>query len=149
MIKTMLKYFKPHIRLFILDMICAVFAAGVELMFPTASRHAMYDLLPYKKFSAFFTLMIIVAVFYILRSLAYYIMSYWGHIFGVRVEADIREDLFKHLQTLDFEFYDYTRTGTLMSRMTSDLFDITELAHHGGGSGDIQSYNYWCTCTYV
>lgn len=131
MIKTMLKYFKPHIRLFILDMVCAVFAAGVELMFPTVSRHAMYDLLPYKKFSAFFTLMIIVAVFYILRSLAYYIMSYWGHIFGVRVEADIREDLFKHLQTLDFEFYDYTRTGTLMSRMTSDLFDITELSHHG------------------
>lgn len=131
MIKTMLKYFKPHIRLFVLDMICAVFASGVELMFPTVSRYAMYDLLPYKKFSAFFTLMIIVAVFYILRSLAYYIMSYWGHIFGVRVEADIREDLFKHLQTLDFEFYDYTRTGTLMSRMTSDLFDITELAHHG------------------
>jgi ATP-binding cassette subfamily B protein len=131
MIKTMLKYFKPHKKLFILDMICAVFAAAVELMFPTVSRHAMYDLLPYKRFSSFFILMLIVAVFYILRSLAYYIMSYWGHIFGVRVEADIREDLFKHLQTLDFEFYDYTRTGTLMSRMTSDLFDITELSHHG------------------
>ena len=91
----------------------------------------MYDFLPEKKYSLFFILMAIVALCYVLRSFAYYIMTYWGHTFGIRVEADIRKDLFNHLQILDFEFYDRNRTGNLMNRLTGDLFEITELAHHG------------------
>ena len=105
--------------------------AFIDLAFPLVSRTAMYDLLPQSKYRTFFVVMAIVAIAYVLRSICYYIMTYWGHTFGIRVETDIRADLFNKLQSLDFEFYDKNRTGTLMSRLTSDLFEITELAHHG------------------
>lgn len=131
MIKTLVKYFKPHRKLFFLDMICAVLASLIELSFPVISRKAMYDMLPNKAFQTFFTVMAIVAVAYVLRAVCYYVMTYWGHTFGIRVETDMRADLFRHLQTLDFDFYDRNRTGSLMSRLTGDLFEITELAHHG------------------
>ena len=131
MIKTLVKYFKPHRKLFFLDMICAVLASLIELSFPVISRKAMYDMLPNKAFQTFFTVMAIVAVAYVLRAVCYYVMTYWGHTFGIRVETDMRADLFRHLQQLDFDFYDRNRTGSLMSRLTGDLFEITELAHHG------------------
>ena len=129
--KTLLHYFKPHLRLFVLDMVCAVLAAAVDLAFPVVSRRAMNELLPAHAYRAFFIVMAVIAASYVLRAVCYYIMAYWGHTFGARVEADIRADLFRHLQTLDFSFYDHTRTGSLMSRLTGDLFEITELAHHG------------------
>ncbi len=131
MIRTLLHYFKPHLRLFVLDMICAVTVSAVDLAFPLISRKVMYDMLPDRLYRTFFTVMAIVACAYVLRSLCYFVMTYWGHTFGVRVEADIRSDLFAHLQMLDFEFYDHHRTGQLMSRLTGDLFEITELSHHG------------------
>lgn len=131
MLKTLLRYFRPHIKLFLLDMVCAVLAAGIDLAFPVVSRHAMYTLLPDKAFRAFFAVMAAVGICYALRSVCYYVMTYWGHTFGIRVETDIRADLFRHLQELDFEFYDQMRTGSLMSRLTGDLFEVTELAHHG------------------
>ena len=131
MIRTLLHYFKPHLRLFVLDMICAVTVSAVDLAFPLISRKVMYDMLPDRLYRTFFTVMAIVACAYVLRSLCYFVMTYWGHTFGVRVEADIRSDLFAHLQALDFEFYDHHRVGEIMSRMTGDLFEITELAHHG------------------
>lgn len=131
MIKTLIRYFKPHRKLFLLDMVCAVLASLIELSFPVISRKAMYDMLPNKAFQTFFTVMTIVAVAYLLRALCYYVMTYWGHTFGIRVETDMRADLFRHLQQLDFDFYDRNRTGSLMSRLTGDLFEITELAHHG------------------
>ncbi len=127
----LVRYFKPHRKLFFLDMVCAVLASLIELSFPVISRKAMYDMLPNKAFQTFFTVMTIVAVAYLLRALCYYVMTYWGHTFGIRVETDMRADLFRHLQQLDFDFYDRNRTGSLMSRLTGDLFEITELAHHG------------------
>ncbi|MBP3816636.1 MAG: ABC transporter ATP-binding protein [Firmicutes bacterium] len=131
MIRTLLGYFRPHMKIFILDMCCALFVAAIDLSFPLVSRYAMYELIPNGLYQTLFTVMAIVVVAYLLRSLGYYIMTYWGHAFGVRVEADIRADLFHHLQELDFEFYDHNRTGTLMNRLTGDLFEITELSHHG------------------
>lgn len=131
MLKTLIKYFKPHRRLFLIDMLCAVTVALIDLGFPLISRYAMYNLLPNQTYKLFFTIMVCVGMFYILRSICYYYMTYLGHTFGVYVEADIRRDLFQHLQDLDFEFYDRNRTGKIMSRLTGDLFDITELAHHG------------------
>ena len=112
-------------------MFCAVTVAAIDLAFPLVSRHAMYDMLPDNAYGPFFALMLCVACFYVLRSLGQYLMTYIGHLFGVYVEADIRAALFRHLQELDFEFYDKNRTGKLMSRLTGDLFEITELAHHG------------------
>ena len=131
MLKTLLRYFRPHIKLFLLDLFCACTVAVVDLAFPAVSRRAMYELLPDEKYRVFFIVMGIVALSYVLRSVCYYVMAYWGHTFGIRVETDIRADLFRHLQTLDFDFYDRTRTGSLMSRLTGDLFELTELAHHG------------------
>ena len=131
MIRTLLRYFKPHMKLFLLDMACAVTASAIDLAFPLVSRYAMYTLLPDRLFGAFFALMAAVVLFYVLRSVCYYVMTFWGHTFGIRVETDIRADLFRHLQELDFEFYDQMRTGNLMSRLTGDLFEVTELAHHG------------------
>lgn len=131
MFKTLFSYFGPHKKLFLVDMFCAVMVAAVDLAFPLVSRYAMYELLPDKAYRVFFVLMALVAVFYALRSVCYYFMTSLGHYFGVLVEADIRADLFAHLQSLDFTFYDQNRTGKIMSRLTGDLFEITELAHHG------------------
>ena len=131
MFKTLFRYFKPHKKIFMADMFCAFMVAAVDLAFPLVSRRAMYDLLPENKYRAFFAVMAIVAIAYLVRAFAQFIMTYWGHTFGVRVEADIRRDLFYHFQELDFEFYDKNRTGNLMNRLTGDLFEITELSHHG------------------
>jgi ATP-binding cassette subfamily B protein len=124
-------YYKPHLGLFILDLVCALLIALVDLAFPYLSRYSLQSLLPGKLYHAFFALMAILIGAYVLRSVFYYIVAYWGHLLGVRIEADIRRDLFAHLQQLSFRFFDNNRTGQLISRFTGDLFEITELAHHG------------------
>ncbi|OUQ80433.1 MULTISPECIES: ABC transporter ATP-binding protein [unclassified Flavonifractor] len=124
-------YYKPHWKLFALDMVCALCICLVDLTFPVASRYSMQNLLPGRQFGAFFAVMALLALAYVLKGVFYYIITYWGHLLGVRMEADIRRDLFTHMQKLSFSFYDKNRTGQLMSRVTGDLFEITELAHHG------------------
>ena len=131
MFSIFLSFFKPHRGLFFLDMVCALFVALVDLAYPVISRKAINTLLPNLQYKTFFIVMGIVVLAYVIRSLLYYVITYWGHTFGIRVEADIREALFGHMQTLGFDFYDRNRTGHLMSRLTTDLFEITELAHHG------------------
>ena len=126
-----LSYFRPHRALFALDLICATAVSVIDLAFPLVTRRSMYDLLPQQQYRAFFTVMAVMIAAFTLRALLYYVIAYWGHTFGIRVEADIRRDLFVHMQELDVSFFDHNRTGQLMSRLTSDLFEITELAHHG------------------
>ena len=126
-----ISYFKNHKRLFWADMLCACLIAAVDLVFPLVTRHALYELLPGKLYGFFFTVIGVMILCYLIRSLLNYIVAYYGHTFGVRVEADIRRDLFTHMQDLGFDFYDQNRTGQLMNRLTGDLFDLTELAHHG------------------
>ena len=126
-----LSYFKNHKKLFFIDVLCAVGIAGIDLLFPLVTRSALYEMLPNKMYQTFFTIMVAVLVCYVLRSVLQYIVAYYGHTFGIRVEADIRRDLFRHMQEMSFDFYDQNRTGQLMSRLTSDLFELTELAHHG------------------
>jgi ATP-binding cassette subfamily B protein len=124
-------YYRPHWKLFALDILMAVVGVAAELVFPYATRQALHTLLPEQKYTAFFTVMAILLGAYILRSLSVYIVTVFGHDLGVRVEADMRADIFRHVQDLSFSFFDRHRTGKLMSRMTTDLFEITELAHHG------------------
>ena len=124
-------YFRPHWKLFTLDMACTLCVTAVDLSFPMVSRLCMHTLLPERAFGAFFAVMAVMLGAYLLRALLQYVICYWGHTFGIRVEADIRRDMFTHLQQLSFGFYDKNRTGRLMSRLTAELFDITELAHHG------------------
>ena len=126
-----LHYFKNHRRLFAVDITCALLIALIDLAFPLVTRASLYDLLPNGKYGVFFALMAGCLAFYVLRSFLNYIVCYYGHTFGIRVEADIRADLFRHMQDMSYDFYDANRTGQLMSRLTSDLFELTELAHHG------------------
>ncbi len=130
-IRQFISYYRPHKRLFTLDMVCALLIAAVDLSFPIVSRYAMTSLLPGKLFGTFFVLMGALVLAYLLRGVFEYIVTYWGHTLGIRMEADMRRDLFTHMQRLSFRFYDKHRTGQLMSRVTNDLFEITELAHHG------------------
>lgn len=126
-----LSYFGRHKGLFAVDILCAMCIAGVDLLFPLITRSALYDMLPNQMYQTFFTVMAVFVVFYALRAFLNYIVAYYGHTFGIRVEADIRADLFRHMQEMSFDFFDRNRTGQLMSRLTSDLFELTELAHHG------------------
>ncbi|MCF0122956.1 MAG: ABC transporter ATP-binding protein, partial [Ruminiclostridium sp.] len=130
-LKIFLSYYGPHRRLFILDMCCALLICLIDLAFPYASRAALNELLPNQEYRAFFWVVAFFILAYIGKGFLYFTVSYWGHLFGVRVEADLRRDLYGHMESLSFSFYDKNRTGVLMSRVTNDLFEITELAHHG------------------
>ena len=124
-------FFRPHLGLFALDMACAALAAVIDLVFPYVSRMSMTRLLPERMFAAFFAVMAVMIAAYILKGVCYYFITVLGHRMGVYVEADMRRAAFNHIQKLSFSFFDHNRTGALMSRITSDLFEITELAHHG------------------
>ena len=131
MLKKFLSYYRPYIGLFVLDMVCTVLIAAVELVFPMATRYAINDLLPHDLYRPFFLLMAVLLVGYVVRACLQYIVSYWGHTMGVYMETDMKRDLFTHMQKLPCSFYDKNRTGHLMARVTSDLFEVVELAHHG------------------
>lgn len=126
-----LSYFGPHWRLFALDLACAAAVSVIDLVFPFVSRVAMQRLLPERLFSAFFAVVAAMLASFVLKGFLYYVITVVGHGVGVLVEADMRRDVFAHMQALSFSFFDHNRTGALLSRVTNDLFDITELAHHG------------------
>ena len=137
-IKRFARYYKPHIGLFLLDIGCATLVAAVDVAFPLLTNYLLKKLFPEIEQTGAHNLIVLFAILiaaiftaYILRAVMLYIVNYWGHLFGVRVEADMRRDIFSHIQTLPFSFYDKIRTGKLLSRATTDLFEISELAHHG------------------
>ena len=129
--KVFFSYFKPHMKLFLLDMFCALTISLIDLAFPFVSRICMYRLLPNGAYKTFFVVMILLVLAYVLRSIFSFIIGFYGHRFGILVETDMRKDAFSHIQTLGFDYFDNIRVGQLLSRLTTDLFDITELAHHG------------------
>ena len=126
-----MSFFRPHMGLFILDMACAMTASVIDLVFPYVSRLSMTELLPNRLFETFFIVMGIMFLAYVLKGVMYYLITVLGHRMGVYIEADMRHAVFNHMQSLSFSFFDRNRTGVLMSRITSDLFEITELSHHG------------------
>ena len=129
--KIFISYIMGHKDLFAVDMVCAIIVSVVDMVFPYISRISMNRLLPESLFTAFFAVMGIMILAFIFRALLYYVITVVGHRMGVLVESDMRRDIFTHMQDLSCSFYDKNRTGVLMSRITSDLFEITELAHHG------------------
>ncbi|EPT0382436.1 ABC transporter ATP-binding protein [Listeria monocytogenes] len=131
MLKRFFSYYKPYRTLFIIDFGCAVLAAIIELAFPVAVNHVIDTLLPGKDFGLIITAALALLFFYILNTFMQYIVTYFGHMLGLNIETDMRRDLFSHLQKQPFGFYDNQKTGKLMSRMTTDLFEIGEVAHHG------------------
>ena len=126
-----MRYIAGHKKLFALDMSCALLVSVIDLVFPYVSRTSMNRLLPGKLFTLFFMVMALMVAAYLVKAGLYYIITVLGHRMGVLIEADMRRDVFNHMQDLSCSFYDKNRTGVLMSRITSDLFEITELAHHG------------------
>ena len=130
-LKIFMAYVFAHKGLFAVDMVCALAVAAIDLVFPWVSRTAMNTLLPQKLFAAFFTVMAVMVAAYFLKSVLYYVITVVGHRMGVLTESDMRRDIFTHMQDLSCSFYDKNRTGVLMSRITSDLFEVTELSHHG------------------
>lgn len=126
-----LSYFGPHWKPFAIDMLCASAVAAVDLVFPVVSRRAMQTLLPDRLFGIFFAVIGGLILAYLIKAVLHYVIIVVGHGMGVLVEADMRKDVFTHIESLSFSFFDKNRTGVLMSRVTNDLFDITELAHHG------------------
>ncbi len=130
-LKIFSSYIMAHKGLFLADMLCAVVASAIDLSFPFVSRMSMNRLLPDRMYTAFFVVMGIMVLAYLGKAVLYYVITVIGHRMGVMVESDMRRDIFTHMQDLSCSFYDKNRTGMLMSRITTELFDITELAHHG------------------
>jgi ATP-binding cassette subfamily B protein len=124
-------YYRSHGKLFLADMLCASLIAAVDLSFPMMTKYTIEHFLPEGRYRFFLIMICLMVLLYILRSAFSYFVTYWGHTVGTFIEADMRRDLFSHLQQLPFSFYDNHRTGHIMSRVTTDLFDVTELAHHG------------------
>lgn len=131
MLKKFISYYKPHKKLFFIDMFFAFLISIFDLIFPIFSRNMINNIIPEGRMDLLLRWSIFMVFLFILRYISSYIVAYWGHLLGVRIEHDMRRDVFTHLQTLSFNYYDNTKTGHIMSRIVNDLRDITELAHHG------------------
>ncbi|MCO0598570.1 ABC transporter ATP-binding protein/permease [Peribacillus butanolivorans] len=131
MIRRFASYYLPHKRLFIIDFFSAVVVAVLELAFPLAVQWFIDTLLPGDDWSAIVSVSAGLLLLYIISTFLQFIVGYWGHKLGINIETDMREELFEHVQKQSFRFFDNTKTGHIMSRITNDLFDIGELAHHG------------------
>lgn len=131
MIKKFFSYYRPHKRLFMIDFTSAIIVAILELAFPLAVQWFIDGLLPTREWDKIVTVSVLLLAVYLISTLLQYIVSYLGHKLGINIETDMREQLFTHVQRQSFRFFDNTKTGHVMSRITNDLFDIGELAHHG------------------
>lgn len=131
MITQFFSYYKPHKRLFLIDFFSAIFVALLELAFPLAVQWFIDGLLPSGDWNRIITVSFLLLLVYIVSTFLHYIVSYLGHKLGINIETDMRRELFEHVQKQSFRFFDNTKTGHIMTRITTDLFDIGELAHHG------------------
>lgn len=131
MLKSFIHYYKPHWKLFVFDMVCALVAASCDLMYPVISRNIINTYIPDKNLRLILTWCVALLVIYLVQAIMQYFMQYQGHVVGVRMQADMRRDVFEHLQKLPFSYFDEHKTGVIMSRIVNDLMDISEFAHHG------------------
>lgn len=131
MIKRFFSYYKPHKKLFVLDIICSFLVAVCNLFYPFVTEQIINSYVPNKLLEMMLVWCGALLAIYIVKAIFSYIVQHWGHILGVRIQGDMREDFFRHIEGLPFTFFDDNKTGAIMSRITNDLFDISELAHHG------------------
>ena len=129
-IKRFFSYYKPHRRLFIIDLICSFNISVCNMFYPMIARNIMNDYVPNSNLRLLITWAIVLAGIYALKCVLTFVVGYWGHVLGVRIQGDMRRDLFGHIQTLSFSFFDENKTGNVMSRIVNDLFEVSELAHH-------------------
>ena len=151
MLKRFLSYYKPHIRIFILDMLASLLVALSGIVYPVVTRRMLNDFIPGEKYNLIIIWGVALLFIYIIRMLLNYFIQYKGHLMGVKMQAQMRKEMFLHLQKLPFSFYDNHETGKIMSRMTNDLQNVSELAHHGpenviiSSISIIVSFCYLCT----
>ncbi|HNZ49903.1 MAG TPA: ABC transporter ATP-binding protein [Bacilli bacterium] len=130
MIRRFIKYYRPHWRLLVLDLFCALAVAGIDLLFPVATNRILRELIPNSQIRTMLLVGFFLLVLYGIRFLFSYIIGYYGHVMGIRIETDMRSDLFRKLQVLDYQFFDNKKTGELMTNLTSHLHDVSEMSHH-------------------
>ncbi len=130
-LKRFIPYYKPHLKLFIIDMVCAFIISVFNLVYPYITKEIINTYVPQKMLYFMLAGLGALLVLYVIKAVLNYVLQYWGHLVGVRMQADMRSELFRHLQKLPFSYFDENKTGVIMSRMTNDLFQISELAHHG------------------
>ncbi|MDE7182510.1 MAG: ABC transporter ATP-binding protein/permease [Clostridia bacterium] len=131
LLKRFVRYYKPHKKLFIIDMACAFLISVFNLVYPYITKEIINNYVPNKLLYYLLAGAGLLLGLYAIKAVLNYILQYWGHLVGTRMQADMRRELFKHLQKLPFTYFDNNKTGVIMSRMTNDLFDVSELAHHG------------------
>ncbi len=131
MIKRFISYYRPHWKLFVFDMACALIAALCDLFFPMIAGNIIDVYVPNKQIRLLIIWSVALLLIFIFKAALNYMMIYYGHCVGVRMQSDMRRDIFKHMQKLPFSFFDSNKTGSIMSRIINDLMEVSELAHHG------------------
>lgn len=131
MLKKFISYYKPYKNMLVLDMLASLLISLIGMVYPVVTNEMLGTLIPERKYRAIVVAGAVVLLMYIVRFMLRYFVQYYGHIIGVKMQAQMRRDLFSHLQKLPFSFYDEHETGKILTRLTSDLFDVSELAHHG------------------
>ncbi|XZK75525.1 ABC transporter ATP-binding protein [Clostridium perfringens] len=131
MLKKFILYYKPYKKLFILDLLAAFLVSACDLFYPMITRNIINDVIPNKQIKLLFVFAIVLTLIFLIKAGLNYFMQYWGHVVGVRMQADMRRDLFDKLQDMPNKYFDNNKTGVIMSRIINDLLDISELAHHG------------------
>ena len=130
-LKRFVRYYKPHRKLFAIDMVCAFVISVFNLVYPYVTKEIINNFVPNKLLWYLLAGLGSLLLLYTIKAVLNFVLQYWGHLVGVRMQADMRRELFGHLQKLPFSYFDNNKTGVIMSRMTNDLFEISELAHHG------------------
>ena len=149
MLKRFISYYKPHKKLLIMDMIAALLISVTGMAYPIITRTMLNEYIPNRMYQAIIISGIVVLALYVIRMLLNYFVQYYGHIIGVKMQSQMRQDLFAHLQKLPYKFYDNNETGRIMTRITSDLFEVCELAHHGPENLLISSIMIILSFTYL
>ncbi|MBO7298091.1 MAG: ABC transporter ATP-binding protein [Clostridia bacterium] len=130
-IKRFFRYYKPYKKMFFFDLICSFTISVCNMFYPMIARNIMNDYVPNQNLRLLIVWAIVLAAIYALKSVLTFFVGYWGHVLGVKIQGDMRRDLFRHIETLSFSFFDENKTGNVMSRIVNDLFEVSELAHHG------------------
>lgn len=155
MLKRFISYYKPHKKLLTLDMVAAMLSSMIGMVYPIVTNKMLNEYIPNKMYSTIVLAGCVVLALYLMRYALRYFIQYYGHLIGVRMQSQMRKDLFAHLQRLPFRFYDNNETGKIMTRITSDLFEICELAHHGpenilfGSLMIVLSFGYLMTINWI
>ena len=149
MLKRFISYYKPHKLIFTLDMIASFLVAVIGMVYPIVTRYMLNDWIPNKNIKLIIIGGVSLLATYFLRLGLRYFIQYYGHLMGVRMQADMRSDMFSKLQRLPYSYFDQEETGTIMSRLTNDLFEISELAHHGPENIFIAGFTLICSFVYL